>query len=99
MLSEFRDHLKPSGFEKITQLITANFLETVVLPEVTIAVPDATDMPANCAGYAKKNALAPEIALVPKGTPLKGQPKESERRRVGRALTLLDIKNILCAFG
>ena len=56
ILSQFRDYLKPSGFEEITRLITLTFLNTVKLPIVKIAVPDATDIPANCSGFAKKNA-------------------------------------------
>ena len=58
VLSEFRDHLKPSGFEEITRLITLTFLNTIKLSLVKVAVPDATDMPANCSGFAKKNANA-----------------------------------------
>ncbi len=58
LLSEFRDLLKPSGFEEITRLITLTFLNTVKLPLIKVAVPDATDMPANCSGFAKKNANA-----------------------------------------
>jgi len=99
MLSEFRDQLKASGFEKIAQLITATFLRTISLPEVTVAIPDATDMPASCTGFSKKNAPAPEIVFVQSGTQLREQPKESERRKVGKAHTSLDIKSILCAFG
>ncbi|MHC4256643.1 MAG: transposase [Planctomycetota bacterium] len=56
ILSEFRRRLKPSGFEEITRLIALTFLDTVKLPVIKIAVPDATDMPASCNGFAKKNA-------------------------------------------
>lgn len=58
VLSEFRDYLKPSGFKEITRLITLIFLDTVKLPVIRVAVPDATDMPASCSGFAKKNASA-----------------------------------------
>jgi hypothetical protein len=58
VLSEFRDYLKPSGFEEITRLITLSLLNTVKLPVIKIAVPDATDMPATCSGFTKKNANA-----------------------------------------
>lgn len=58
ILSEFRNYLKPHGFEEITRLFTLTFLNTVKLPIINVAVPDATDMPANCSGYAKKNAHA-----------------------------------------
>ncbi len=58
ILSEFRDYLKPSGFEEITRLIALTFLNTVKLPVIKVAVPDATDMPASCSGFAKKNANA-----------------------------------------
>jgi hypothetical protein len=57
MLSEFRDHLKPSGFEKIAQLLASNFLNVVPLPQVKVTIPDATDMPAHCSGFAKKMPL------------------------------------------
>jgi len=57
ILSEFRDHLKPSGFEEITRLITLVFLNTVELPFIKVAVPDATDMSANCSGFTKKNQM------------------------------------------
>ena len=58
ILSEFRDYLKPSGFEEITRFIALTFLNTVKLPVIKVAVPDATDMPASCRGFAKKNANA-----------------------------------------
>jgi hypothetical protein len=58
ILSEFRDYLKPAGFEEIARLITLSFLNTVKLPVIKVAVPDATDMPASCSGFAKKNANA-----------------------------------------
>ena len=58
VLSEFRDYLKPSGFEEITRLITLSFLNTVKLPVIKIAVPDTTDMPATCSALLKNaNAL------------------------------------------
>ena len=66
MLSEFREHLKPSGFEKIAQLITANFLNVIPLPVTKIGVPDATDMPANCSGFAKKMPMPGRLSM-PKG--------------------------------
>jgi hypothetical protein len=56
ILSEFRDHLQPSGFEKIAQLMTLNFLAVVHLPQMKVAIPDGSDMPAKCNGFAKKNA-------------------------------------------
>jgi len=57
-LSEFRDYLKTSGLEEITRLITLTFLNTVKLSRIKVAVPDATDMPASCSGFTKKNANA-----------------------------------------
>lgn len=56
ILSEFRDHLPPSGFEKIAQLMILNFLAVVHLPRIKVAIPDGSDMPAKCNGFAKKNA-------------------------------------------
>ena len=99
MLSEFREHLKPSGFEKIAQLITANFLNVIPLPVTKIGVPDATDMPANCSGFAKKNADARAIVNAQRNTPRKEPQKESERKKVARVLILLDIKSIPCVSG
>ena len=95
MLSEFREHLKPSGFEKIAQLITANLLKVIPLPVTKIGVPDATDMPANCSGFAKKNADARATVNAQRNTPRKG----SERKKAAKVLILLDIKNIPCVSG
>jgi hypothetical protein len=58
MLSEFRDHLSPSGFGKIAQLLASNFLKVVPLPEIKVTIPDATDMPAHCSGFTKKMPLS-----------------------------------------
>ena len=99
ILSDFRDHLNPFGFEKIAQLITLNFLTLIPLPRILVAVPDATDMPANCRGFAKKNATAWEIAHARRPTQPKGPPKGSEPRRVDRALILWAIRSIPYASG
>ena len=99
MLSEFREHLKPCGFEKIAQLITANFLSVIALPVAKVGIPDATDMPANCSGFAKKNADVGAIVSAPKNTPRKGLQKGSERKRVAKAPILLDIRSIPCVSG
>jgi hypothetical protein len=99
ILSEFRDHLQPSGFEKIAQLMTLNFLAVVPLPPMKIAIPDGSDMPAKCRGFAKKNAsvLAPVNARksIPQKEPLKGNGP----RKAARAPILLDIRNIPYGFG
>ena len=99
ILSEFRGRLKPSGFEEITRLITLTFLNTIKLPLIKIAVPDATDMPANCKGFAKKNAHALQCANARRRILLKEQLKAKGLRRAVRALTLLDIRSIHYAFG
>ena len=99
ILSGFRDYLKPSGFDEITRLITLTFLNTVKLPVIKVAVPDATDMPANCSGFAKKNVNALLRANVRGNTLLKEQPKASELKRAAKAPTLLDIRNIPYAYG
>ena len=99
ILSEFRGRLKPSGFEEITRLITLTFLNTIKLPVIKIAVPDATDMPANCKGFAKKNAHALQSANALRSILLKEQLKAKGLRRAARALTLLDIRSIHYAFG
>jgi len=58
MLSESRDHLQPSMFGKIAQLLASNFLNVVPLPEIKVTIPDATDVPANSSGFPKKMALS-----------------------------------------
>ncbi len=95
MLSEFREHLKPFGFGKIAPLITANFLNVIPLPVTKVGIPDATDMPANCSGFAKKNADARAIVNAQRNTPQKG----SERKKAAKALILLDIRSIPCVSG
>jgi hypothetical protein len=99
ILAEFRDYLTPSGFAEISRLITLVFLNTVKLPVVKVAVPDATDMPASCSGFAKKNASAREGANVPRSIAPKELLKVKELRRAVKALTLLDIRNIPYASG
>ncbi len=99
MLSEFREHLKPSGFEEIAQLITANFLSVIPLPVIKVGIPDATDMPANCSGFAKKNAHVRAIVNAPKNTPREGLQKGSERKKVAKVPILLGIRSIPCVSG
>jgi hypothetical protein len=99
MLSEFRDHLKPSGFGKIAQLLASNCLNVAPLPEIKVAIPDATDMPANCNGFAKKNASVLGNAHVQRSTQPREQRRASGQRRVARALILLDIRSIPYASG
>ena len=86
MLSEFRDHLKPSGFEKIAHLIAANFLNMVPLPDLHVAIPDATDMPANCSGFAKKMPLSWRLPM-PKGVHRKGsRQREANEKKWPKSL-------------
>lgn len=99
MLSEFRDHLKPSGFEKIAHLIAANFLNMIPLPDLHVAIPEATDMPANCSGFAKKNAIVLAIANAQRSTPPREPPKGSERKKVAKVPILLDTRSILYVSG
>jgi hypothetical protein len=99
MLSEFRDHLKPSGFEKIAHLIAANLLNMIPLPDRHVAIPDATDMPANCRGFAKKNAIVLAIANAQRSTPPREPPKGSERKKVAKVPILLDTRSILYVSG
>lgn len=99
LLSEFRDHLKPSGFEEITRLITLIFLNTVKLPVIKVAVPDATDMPASCNGFAKKNVNALLRANVPGSILQKELLKAKGLKRAVKALTLLDIRSIHYVYG
>ena len=98
-LSEFRDYIKPSGFEEITRLITLTFLNTIKLPIVKVAVPDATDMPASCSGFAKKNANVLQSANALGSILLKERLKAKGQKRAAKALTLLDIRSIPYASG
>ena len=77
--------MRPSGFEKITHLITATLLQVLSLPKIKVAIPDATDMPANCRGFGKKNVPVLPHAPVGKSTPPMGQPRESERKKSGQS--------------
>jgi hypothetical protein len=99
MLSEFRDHLKPSGFGKIAQLLTSNFLNVVELPEIKVAIPDATDMPANCNGFTKTNASVLGNANAQRSIQPQEQQRASGPRKAARVLFLLDIRSIPYAFG
>lgn len=99
MLSEFRDHLKPTGFEKIAQMIAANFLNTLSLPDLHVAIPDATDMPANCSGFAKKNAIVLAVANAQRSTPQREPPRGSERKKVAKVPILSDTRSILYVSG
>ena len=99
ILSDFRDHLKPSGFEKIAQMITLNFLNIISLPSILVAVPDATDMPANCHGFAKKNVNVWRIAPARKRIQLTGPQRGSEPRRVDKVPILWAIRSIPYASG
>ncbi|TET93489.1 MAG: transposase [Desulfobacteraceae bacterium] len=99
ILSEFRGYLKPSGFEEITRLITLIFLHTVKLPVIKVAVPDATDMPANCSGFSKKNANALDSVTAPGNIPPKEQRKAEGAKRAAKAPTLWGIRSIPYASG
>jgi len=99
ILSEFRDYLKPSGFEEITRLITLVFLNTVELPAIKVAVPDATDMPANCSGFTKKNANVLGSVTAPGSIQRKELLKAEGLKRAAKAPTLLGIRNIHYASG
>jgi len=99
ILSEFRDYLKASGFEEITRLITLIFLHTVTLPVIKVAVPDATDMPANCSGFSKKNAHALDSVPAPGSIPRKERRKAEGAKRAAKAPTLWGIRSIPYASG
>jgi len=99
ILSEFRGYLKPSGFEEITRLITLIFLHTVKLPVIKVAVPDATDMPANCSGFTKKNANALDSVTAPGNIPRKEQLKAKGAKKAAKAPTLWGTRSIPYASG
>jgi hypothetical protein len=99
ILSEFRDYLEPSGFAQIAGLIALTFLNTVKVPIFKVAVPDATDMPASCSGFAKKNARAPEGANAIESILLKELLRVKEPKRVAKALILLGTRNTPYASG
>jgi len=93
-LSEFREYIGPSGFRKIAQLVIMAFLNTVKLPIVTVAVPDATDMPARCKGFAKKNAHVLRAAPVCEFIQPRKPPKVKELKRAVKAHILFVIRSI-----
>jgi hypothetical protein len=99
ILSEFRDHLQSAGFEKIAQLMTLNILAVVPLPRMKIAIPDGSDMPAKCNGFAKKNASVLATANARKHIPRKEPPKGNGPRKAARVPILLDIRSIPYGFG
>lgn len=99
ILSEFRGYLKASGFEEITRLITLIFLHTVKLPIIKIAVADATDMPANCSGFSKKNAHALDSVPAQGNIPQKERRRAEEAKRAAKAPTLWGIRSIPYASG
>jgi len=74
-------------------------LNVIPLPEIKVAVPDATDMPANCSGFTKKNASVLGNANVQESTRPREPQKASGQRRVARALILSDIRSIPYASG
>jgi hypothetical protein len=80
-------------------LIAANFLNMIPLPDRHVAIPDATDMPAHCRGFAKKNAIVLAIANAPRSTPPREPPKGSERKKVAKVPILLDTRSILYVSG
>jgi hypothetical protein len=86
MLSEFREHLKPSGFEEIAQLITANFLSVIPLPVIKVGIPDATDMPASCSGFAKKMPMSARLSMPQRIHRERGCKREANEKKWPKSL-------------
>ena len=86
MLSEFREHLKSSGFEEIAQLITANFLSVIPLPAVKVGIPDATDMPANCSGFAKKMPMPGPLSMSKRIHCKRGGQRQANEKKRPKSL-------------
>jgi hypothetical protein len=54
ILNAFRDRVGVMGFRQINEVLLAPLIQTAVLWEGAVALIDATDLPASCNGFKKK---------------------------------------------
>jgi hypothetical protein len=90
MLHEFRASLGVSGLRQINDGLREGLIEQAAGWEQTVALIDATDLPASCGGFKKKR---------PGLTPLTGRHSEDALSKPGRAAALSATKNTRCACG
>lgn len=85
MLHEFRRRVGVAGLRRVNEILLAPLLEELNAALPTIALMDATDLPAACRGF-KKNRLAPIRRPMP--------PWADARSRLGRAAALSATRSI-----
>lgn len=90
MLHEFRNHLGVGGLRQINDFLRHDLLEQAAGWDQTVALIDATDLPAACRGF-KKKKLAP--------TPRTVRRSEDARSRPGKAAASSATKNTPCVCG
>ena len=90
MLHEFRARVGAGGLRQINDRLRRDFIGQAAGWEQTVALIDATDLPAACRGFKKKK---PELA------PPGGPHWEDAPSRPGRAAALSVTKGIPCACG
>jgi len=90
MLHDFRARLGVSGLRRINDFLRQDLIEQAAGWEQTVALIDATDLPAACRGFKKKKrALTPPI-----------EPSlEGARSRPGKAAALSVTRNTRCDCG
>jgi hypothetical protein len=90
MVHEFRARMGVSGFRQINDTLCQGFIEQAAGWEQTVALIDATDLPAACRGFKKKKPLT-----TPPSTPR----WEDVRSRRGKAVVLSVTKSTRCGCG
>lgn len=55
VLNAFRDRVEVMGFRQINEVLLASLVQTAVFWEGAVALIDATDLPAACSGFKKRN--------------------------------------------
>lgn len=90
MLHEFRARLGVTGLRQINEFLLRPLLEQVAGWEQTVALMDATDLPASCSGFKKK-----EPGPTPPSTPLWADAPS----RPGKAVALSATRSTRCVCG
>jgi hypothetical protein len=90
MLHEFRNRLGVGGLRQINDFLRNDLIEQAAGWDQTVALIDATDLPAACRGFKKKK---------PALTPLTVPRWEDAHSRPGKAAALSATRNTPCACG
>lgn len=90
MLHEFRQDLGVGGFRQVNDFLRSDFIEQASGWDQTVALIDATDLPAACRGFKKKR---------PAPIPLSAPPWVGARLKPGKANALSVTRNTPCACG